>query len=437
VNGAPARYLAEPGGRVAGEARVPGDKSISHRAALLASVADGVSEIDGFLEGEDCRATLGALAAMGVRVERSEPGRLRVHGVGASGLRAPAIALDLGNSGTAMRLLAGLLAGRPFDTILVGDSSLMRRPMERVAAPLRRMGADIRTNDGRPPLAIAGGRALQGADLRLETPSAQVKSAILLAALDAKGSTTVVEPGPSRDHTERMLEDFGVAVRREGKTLSLEGPARLRAARVAVPGDFSSAAFLIVAALIAGTSSLVIRGVGVNPTRTALLEILARMGGDVRLHPVTAAGREPVADIEVRPSRLQGIAVPPGLASIAMDELPVLFAAAAVADGETVVTGAAELRVKESDRLAAMGEGLLALGIAAEPLPDGLRIRGGAPTGGTIDSHGDHRVAMAFAVLAARASGPVEIRGAQNVATSFPGFTAVARAVGLRLEEGS
>jgi len=436
VSATPPSYVARPGARVAGEISVPGDKSISHRAAMLGAIANGITEIQGFLEGADCLATLAAVAALGVRIERPSARHVLIHGAGMRGLRAATTPLDFGNSGTGMRLLAGLLCGQPFDSILIGDASLMRRPMERVAAPLRRMGADIRTHDGQPPLAIAGGRALHGCDHRLELPSAQVKSAILLAGLYANGRTTVREPGLSRDHTEQMLEDFGVAVARQGEALSITGPATPAATRIDVPGDFSSAAFFIVAGLIAGQAPLVIRGVGVNPTRTAALDILRLMGADIRLHPVDSRGSEPVADIEVRPGALRGITVPPELVPIAMDEWPVLFAAAAVAAGETVVSGAGELRVKESDRLAAMAEGLAAVGVAADPLPDGLRVRGGRVAGGEVDCRGDHRIAMAFAVLAARAQSPIVVRGVQNVATSFPGFAATARAAGLQLEEG-
>lgn len=403
---------------------------------MLGAIAEGTTEINGFLEAGDCRATLAALQSLGAGVDRSVPGTIRIRGAGLRGLRAPDGPLDLGNSGTSMRLLTGLLAGQAFDSVLVGDASLMQRPMDRVALPLARMGATIGTADGRPPVAIAGGRILRGCEHVLETPSAQVKSALLLAGLYADGATRVREPGISRDHTERMLPAFGVPVQRAAGAAGLTGAARLEAARIDVPGDFSSAAFFIVAGLIAGRGPLVIRGVGVNPTRSALIEILRAMGGDIRLHALADAGAEPRADIEVRPSALTGIAVPASLVPIAIDELPVLFAAAAVATGESVVTGAGELRVKESDRLAAMADGLAAVGVACERVPDGLRIRGGAVAGGTVDSFGDHRVAMAFAVLGAAAQSPIAVRGVQNVATSFPGFAAVARAAGLELAEG-
>ena len=428
-----ATFIAGPGRRVSGEIRVPGDKSISHRAAMLGAVASGITEIDGFLDGEDCAATLAALASMGVRIERPAATQVVMHGAGLRGLRAPSAALDLGNSGTAMRLLAGLLCGQGFDSTLIGDASLMRRPMERVAAPLRRMGANVRTSNGRPPLVIAGNRPLRGCAHHLDLPSAQVKSAILLAGLYAHGRTAVSEPQPSRDHTERMLAAFGVPVSRDDATVAIEGPATLTATRVDVPGDFSSAAFFIVAGLIAGAAPLLIRGVGINPTRTGLLNILRLMGADIRVHNAASRAGEPVADIEVMPGELRGVVVPHELVAGAIDEFPVLFAAAAVAAGETLVTGAAELRVKESDRIAVMAEGLAALGIPVETLPDGVRIRGGPVRGGVVESRGDHRVAMSFAVLAARASTPVLIRNVQNVATSFPGFAATARAAGLDL----
>jgi 3-phosphoshikimate 1-carboxyvinyltransferase len=429
------RLITIPGGRVAGEIRVPGDKSISHRAAILGAVAEGSTEIDGFLDSEDCLATLAALAALGVVVEQPGPGRVRIHGAGLGGLRAPSAALDLGNSGTSMRLLCGLLAGQDFNAILIGDASLMSRPMERVAAPLRRMGADVSTNEGRPPVAIRGGRALHGVDQRLEVPSAQVKSALLLAGMQADGRTIVREPGISRDHTERMLGAFGVQVSRDDGAVAVEGRARLQATRIDVPGDFSSAAFFIVAALVAGREPLRILDVGVNPTRTALIDILRMMGADIRLHRLAEIGGEPRADIEIRPGGLRGIRVPEALVPVAMDELPVLFAAAAVAEGDTVVTGAGELRVKESDRLTAMAQGLTALGVGVEKRPDGLRIHGGRIGGGDVDSRGDHRIAMSFAVLGARAQAPVVIDDVRNVATSFPGFTALARSAGLRFEE--
>jgi prephenate dehydrogenase/3-phosphoshikimate 1-carboxyvinyltransferase len=433
-------WRVEPAGTLRGELCVPGDKSISHRALMLGGIASGRTEVSGFLASEDCLATLAALRSLGAGVTRHSPTELTVEGVGIDGLVAPPGVLDMGNAGTAMRLFMGLLAGQPFDSTLVGDASLMRRPMERVAGPLRQMGAVIETRDGRPPVVLRGGQQLRSIDFRMPVASAQVKSAILLAALAAEGRTRVTEPAPTRDHTERMLAGFGVELLRQGSTVALEGGQRLQGTRVEVPGDFSSAAFFMVAASIASGAGLMLRGVGVNPTRTGLLDILLSMGADIRLHRrQVEAGAEPVADIEVRPARLRGLRVPEALVPLAIDEFPVFFVAAACAEGDSLVRGAQELRVKESDRLAVMSRGLAALGVEHELLDDGMWIRGrgdaAAFTGGAVDSHGDHRVAMSFAVAALRAAGPIRIRDTANVATSFPGFAELARSCGLRLEE--
>jgi len=430
-----AGYVVEPGGRIAWNLHVPGDKSVSHRALMLGAIASGVTRITGLLEGEDCLATLRAVARLGVRVQRPAPLEVLIEGVGLHGLAAPAEALDMGNAGTAMRLFMGLLAAQRFDTELVGDASLMRRPMERVAQPLRDMGARIETRDGRPPVRISGGMALQGIRYAMPVASAQVKSALLLAGLYAHGETTVVDAAATRDHTERMLQGFGVDVTARDGVVTVRPPGRLEASQVEVPGDFSSAAFFIVAACIAARDPVVIESVGVNPTRTGLLEMLALMGADLRLVNHRSAGAEPIADVEVRPSRLRGIRVPERLVALAIDEFPAFFIAAACAEGETVVTGAEELRVKESDRIAVMARGLEAVGVRHEVLPDGLRIEGGPVGGGVVDSHGDHRVAMSFAVASLRATAPIEIRDVANVATSFPGFAPLARSAGLRLEE--
>jgi 3-phosphoshikimate 1-carboxyvinyltransferase len=450
-----ARYRLQPGGAVSGEVRVPGDKSISHRALMLGGIAEGDTEVEGFLASEDCLATLAAMRSLGIEIERPHPQRVVVHGragadraSGPLGLRQPSGALDLGNAGTAMRLLMGLLAGQPFDTTLIGDESLMRRPMERVAAPLRLMGARILTQDGRPPVRILGVPALRGIDYALPVASAQVKSAILLAGLTAHGRTSVTEPAPTRDHSERMLAAFGVELARSGRTVSLEGGQRLRAAHVDVPGDFSSAAFFLVAGCLGARDGLRLKNVGVNPTRTGLITLLRAMGADITVVPRGASARpsgtqtaeeadagEPVADIEVRGAALRAIEVPEALIPLAIDEFPVFFIAAACAEGETVVKGAEELRVKETDRLAVMAEGLGRLGVQHELTPDGLRIRGrGGFEGGTVDSCGDHRIAMAFAVAALRASAPIEVLDVANVATSFPGFANLARAAGMRIE---
>jgi 3-phosphoshikimate 1-carboxyvinyltransferase len=429
-------YRAAPAPAIAGDVTVPGDKSISHRALMFGAIASGTSRVSGFLEGEDCLATLRAVESLGVKVRRPRPGEVEIDGAGLGGFSAPRDALDMGNAGTAMRLFMGLLSGQPFDSVLVGDASLMRRPMERVAKPLREMGAGIETLEGRPPVRIAGGRRLQGIRYSLPVASAQVKSALLLAGLRAAGETSVREPAVTRDHTERMLRTFGCEVYARDGTVRLAPPTRLEAAEVAVPGDFSSAAFFIVAACIGAREPFLIRGVGVNPTRTGLLEILALMGADLRFFNHRNSGAEPVADIEVRPAALQGIRVPERLVPLAIDEFPALFIAAACARGETLVTGAGELRVKESDRIAVMADGLTALGVRNEVLPDGLRIEGGMLRGGVVDSRGDHRIAMAFAVASLRSYGPIEVRDTANVATSFPGFAGLAHSVGLDIEEG-
>jgi 3-phosphoshikimate 1-carboxyvinyltransferase len=410
------RYLVRPARAVHGTLTVPGDKSISHRALMLGGIADGRTEISGFLASEDCLATLSALEALGVRIERPAETAVRVFGVGRDGLRAAQEKLDMGNAGTAMRLFMGLLAGQGFDSTLIGDASLMRRPMERVAQPLRTMGAQIRTEEGRPPVQIRGGSSLQAIDYAMPIASAQVKSALLLAALFAHGRSSVSEPAPTRDHTERMLRGFGVEVARDGAKVSLEGGARLSGCRIEVPGDFSSAAFFIVAGCLAATEGLTIRAVGVNPTRTGLLEMLKLMGADIRLEQRPDAGTEPIADIHVRAADLKGIRVPEHLVPLAIDEFPVFFIAAAAARGESLVTGAGELRVKESDRLRVMAEGLSALGIECELLPEGLRIQGGELSGGRIDSHGDHRIAMAFAIASLIARASIEIEDVARLA---------------------
>ncbi|MGA8705374.1 MAG: 3-phosphoshikimate 1-carboxyvinyltransferase [Steroidobacteraceae bacterium] len=429
------RYLARPTRSVQGTLSVPGDKSISHRALMLGGVAEGDTDISGFLASEDCLATLTALRALGVEIERPAETRVRVHGAGRRGLRAAASALDMGNAGTAMRLFMGLLAGQGFDSTLIGDASLMRRPMERVAQPLRTMGASIRTQQGRPPVQIQAVTELAGIDYRLPVASAQVKSALLLAALSARGRSSISEPAPTRDHTERMLRGFGVEVEREGLRVSITGGQRLTGCAVEVPGDFSSAAFFLVAGCLGATAGLTLRGIGMNPTRTGLLQLLRLMGADIEVEPRGGASAEPIADIHVRASALRGIRVPEELVPLAIDEFPAFFIAAAAAEGETLVTGASELRVKESDRLAVMAAGLAALGIECELLKDGLRLRGGVMGGGRIDSHGDHRVAMAFAVASLIAREPIEIDDVANVATSFPGFADLARSAGLAVSE--
>jgi 3-phosphoshikimate 1-carboxyvinyltransferase len=427
-------FHVSPGGRLRGEIRVPGDKSISHRAIMIGSIASGVTGIDGFLEGEDSLATLAAFRAMGVRIDGPEQGRVKVHGVGLRGLRAPPGPLELGNSGTSMRLLAGLLAAQDFDVTMTGDRSLSRRPMGRVAEPLRAMGARIETaENGTPPLHIRRGARLHGIDYALPVASAQVKSALLLAGLYADGRTCVTEPAPTRDHTERMLTAFGVGVETRGQRICIDGGQQPVAAPINVPADISSAAFFLVGASIAPGSELTLTGVGVNPTRTGVIAILRSMGADIAIGNERMAGGEPVADLHVRAAPLRGIEIPEEQVPLAIDEFPALFIAAACASGTTVLRGAAELRVKESDRIQVMADGLEALGIDARPTADGMVIEGGRPGGGVIDSHGDHRIAMAFAIAGLRASAPITIRDCANIYTSFPGFVELARGAGLEI----
>lgn len=428
-------WLASPGTPLRGELSIPGDKSVSHRAIMFAALADGVSRIDGFLEGEDTRATAAIFERLGVRIETPSASQRIVHGVGIDGLRGSDAALDCGNAGTGMRLLAGLLAAQSFDSVLVGDASLSGRPMRRVTGPLSKMGARIDTEEGGlPPLRIHGGQALQGIDYTLEVASAQVKSAVLLAGLYAQGETVVHEPHPTRDYTERMLAAFGAEIEFSPGYARLRGGQRLRATDVVVPADFSSAAFFLVAASVVPGSELRLRAVGLNPRRTGLLSALRLMGADIREENRAEQGGEPVADLLVRYAPLRGVEVPEALVPDMIDEFPALFVAAACAEGPTVVRGAAELRVKESDRLGTMAAGLRSLGLQVDETPDGATIHPGALQGGSIDSHGDHRIAMSFAIAGQRAAAPVQVGDVANVATSFPGFDALARDAGFGLQ---
>ncbi|MGE8415857.1 MAG: bifunctional prephenate dehydrogenase/3-phosphoshikimate 1-carboxyvinyltransferase [Pseudomonas sp.] len=429
-------FLASPGGRLNGRIRVPGDKSISHRSIMLGSLAEGTTEVEGFLEGEDALATLQAFRDMGVVIEGPHHGRVTIHGVGLHGLKPAPGPIYLGNSGTSMRLLSGLLAAQDFDSTLTGDPSLSKRPMNRVANPLREMGAVIETAaEGRPPMVIRGGQKLKGLTYRLPMASAQVKSCLLLAGLYAEGKTTVTEPAPTRDHTERMLHGFGYSVDVEGATASVAPGGKLKATHIEVPADISSAAFFLVAASIAEGSELVLEHVGINPTRTGVIDILRLMGADIRLENLREVGGEPVADLHVRAAKLKGIEIPEELVPLAIDEFPVLFVAAACAEGRTVLRGAEELRVKESDRIQVMADGLITLGVKCEPTPDGIIIEGGQMGGGEVHGHGDHRIAMAFSVASLRANAPIRIHDCANVATSFPNFLALCAQVGIRVAQ--
>ena len=407
---------------------------MSHRAIMLGALAEGATEVQGFLEGEDALATIGAFRQMGVRIEGPSDGRVVVHGVGLHGLQPPSAALDMGNAGTGMRLLAGILAGQTFGSELVGDASLMKRPMGRVIEPLTRMGALLNAGQGgRPPLKVLGGQTLKGIHYDLPMASAQVKSCTLLAGLYADGRTSVTEPAPTRDHTERMLRGFGYEVESVKGVIGLQGGGELTGTAIDIPADISSAAFFMVAASIAPGSDVVLEHVGVNPTRTGVLSILSLMGADIEVSNQREVGGEPVADIRIRHAALRGIEIPEREVPLAIDEFPAIFIAAACAQGTTVLRGAEELRVKESDRIAAMAEGLQALGIRAEPTPDGMVIEGGVMGGGAITTYHDHRIAMAFAIAALRSTAPLEILDCDHVATSFPGFAELAVSAGLDL----
>ena len=423
-------FYVQPSPLTGGIVEVPGDKSISHRALMFSAIANGSADINGFLAGDDCLRTMAALQAMGITIERHSETSLTVHGQGLHGLSAPDSDLDMGNSGTAMRLFCGLLSGQAFDCILKGDESLSTRPMNRVIKPLSLMGAKIRSTDGKPPLHIQGEGGLRGLSYESPVASAQVKSAILLAGLYADGETSVHEPAITRDHTERMLAAMGANLRRTDRSVFIDRSNELRAVDVDVPADLSSAAFLLLAAIVSEDGEVVVRNVGINPTRTGVLQILQQMGASIRIDNERRMGEEPVADITACASELTGIDVDPALVSLAIDEFPLLFAAAAVALGETRFSGIAELRVKESDRIGSMARGLAKLGIEVKETIDGAIVRGGKLAGGRVTSFGDHRIAMAFASVANRASDTMTILDTEAVNTSFPGFIECMRAIG-------
>jgi len=431
------QYTVQPGGVLTGHLRVPGDKSMSHRAVMLGSLATGVTEVSGFLQGEDALATIQAFRDMGVVIDGPDDGFVRVHGVGLHGLKQPAGPLYVGNAGTGMRLLAGIVAGQTFDVELTGDSSLSSRPMNRIAIPLREMGITIETAEGgRPPLKIQGSSKPNAIEYTLPMASAQVKSCVLLAGLYADGETSVIEPAPTRDHTERMLRGFGYTVHTENNRSSLKGGGELKGMAIDVPADISSAAFFMVGAAITPGSDITLEHVGINPTRVGVVNILQQMGADLILSNQREVGGEPVADIRVRYSpSLSGIDIPEDQVPLAIDEFPVLFVAAACAKGRTVLTGAEELRVKESDRIQAMADGLQAIGVNAQATDDGMIIEGGDILGGEVESHDDHRIAMAFTIAALRSKGAITVNNCANVATSFPGFVTLANQSGISIEE--
>jgi 3-phosphoshikimate 1-carboxyvinyltransferase len=414
---------------------VPGDKSVSHRALLLGSIAEGRTEVSGFLDGDDCLATAAAMRSLGVRIDQPSPTELIIEGVGLHGLRAPAADINLGNSGTAMRLMAGLLSGQAFGSVLTGDASLTGRPMGRIIKPLTQMGAAIESDcDGTPPLQISGGLQLHGIHYDLPIASAQVKSAVLLAGLYAEGTTSVTEPAVTRDHTERMLGAMGVEIMSDGNRIALDGGQSLCGTQVRVPADLSSATFIILGTLLSQDADILIENVGINPTRTGVLDILRAMGANISLEHPQRLGKEPVADIRVRASQLHGGPVDPALVSLAIDEFPALFVAAASASGKTTFSGIGELRVKESDRIAAMADGMRRLGIRVDESADGAVVHGGRFTGGEVESFHDHRVAMSLAMAATIADDEVMIRDVDNVDTSFPGFCDRVTAIGGAIE---
>ncbi|MDC0390889.1 3-phosphoshikimate 1-carboxyvinyltransferase [Candidatus Thioglobus sp.] len=430
------KFIAKPATTLSGELKIPGDKSISHRSIMLGSLSEGVTKVSGFLEGEDALSTLKAFQAMGVKIER-EDDNVTIHGVGIHGLKKPEKPLDLGNSGTSIRLMSGILAAQAFDSELVGDESLSKRPMGRVINPLKDMGAVIQSNDGKPPLKITGGQSLKGIHYNLPVASAQVKSCVLLAGLYADGDTCVTEPAPTRDHTERMLKGLGYDVRVNDNQMCLAGGGKLSATAIQVPSDISSAAFFMAAACIAPKSDITLMGVNINPTRTGVIDILKLMGANLTLSNEREIGGELLADIRIKSSELKGIQIPKALVPLAIDEFPAVFIAASCAQGETILTGAKELRVKESDRIQVMADGLDILGVKNEVLDDGIIIQGGEfkePTS-IIESHHDHRISMSFAIASLRCAYPIEINGVDNVMTSFPNFVDLANSAGMDITE--
>ena len=429
-------FLTSNSGPLKGSIKVPGDKSISHRSIMLGSIAEGVTRVSGFLEGEDSLATLNAFRDMGVQIERNGS-NVVIHGVGMRGLKEPKNPLNLGNSGTSIRLMSGLLSAQNFDSKLCGDESLSTRPMGRVINPLREMGADIFGDDSRPPLTIKGGSKLSGIEYTLPVASAQIKSCLLLAGLYGEGITTVIENGISRDHTERMLRGFGYDVISSNNRISLLGGGSLKGCDIEVPSDISSAAFFMVAGCISKDSSITLNSVNINPTRTGVIDILKLMGGNIELLNQRLQAGELIADIKVSSSNLKGIQIPENLVPLAIDEFPVLFIAASCADGETVLTGAKELRVKESDRIQVMADGLTSLGIENHVLEDGIRILGGEFTkqASSIKSHHDHRISMAFAIASVRSKFVIEVEGVDNVKTSFPNFVELANSIGMSIKQ--
>ena len=423
--------VVHPGTLTGSSLSVPGDKSIAQRALILSAIAEGESVIRGVPSGADCASCAAVLRELGVRIDNSGEGRIVVYGSGMNSLSPASSALDCGNSGTCMRLLTGLLSAQSFDAKVVGDESLMRRPMQRVADPLVEMGASISTDGGHAPINVSGGRSLAAIDYQLPVPSAQVKSAILLAGLYANGVTSIHEPDVTRDHTEKLLEVFGCPVSVRSGAVSVSGPAQLRSHEIDIVGDFSAAAFFVVAGTISGKDDLSIPNVGINPTRTGLLDVLKQMGAKIAVTPGRSSGGEPVGELRISPAQLNGVDVPAGIVSRAVDEFPVLFVAAAVANGTSRFSGLAELRHKESDRVATMATALRALGVDISTKDDSVVIKGGCIGGGTVDCAGDHRAGMALAIAGLVADNPVSVAGAEAIDVSYPGFIGACRDLGM------
>jgi len=429
-------FVASPGNSLSGVITIPGDKSISHRAIIMGSIANGVTKVSGFLEGNDSLATLKSFQKMGVDIEQSGS-NLTIKGVGMHGLKAPTKPLNLGNSGTSIRLMSGLLSAQSFNSELCGDQSLSKRPMDRIIEPLRQMGAKINGVNSKPPLTIYGNQALTAITYELPIASAQIKSCLLLAGLYAQGKTCIIENVTTRDHTERMLRGFGYQVICSDNSISLDGGGELEACDIDIPNDISSAAFFMVAGSIAKDADLTLKSININPTRTGIIEILKLMGADITLGNETEMAGEKIADIRVRSADLKGIEIPNELVPLAIDEFPVLFIAASCAKGETLLTDAKELRVKESDRIQVMADGLKILGIRTEVFDDGIRIQGGqfSKPNTPIKSHHDHRISMSFAVASAACNFDIKIEGVDNVKTSFPNFVELANTIGINIKE--
>ena len=429
-------FVASPGNSLSGVITIPGDKSISHRAIIMGSIANGVTKVSGFLEGNDSLATMKSFQEMGVGIEQLGS-KLKIKGVGIHGLKAPTKPLNLGNSGTSIRLMSGLLSAQSFDSELCGDQSLSKRPMDRIIEPLRQMGAKINGVNSKPPLTIFGNQALKAITYELPIASAQIKSCLLLAGLYAQGKTCIIENVTTRDHTERMLRGFGYQVICSDNSISLDGGGELEACDIDIPSDISSAAFFMVAGSIAKDADLTLKSININPTRTGIIEILKLMGADITLGNETEMAGEKIADIRVRSADLKGIEIPNELVPLAIDEFPVLFIAASCAKGETLLTDAKELRVKESDRIQVMADGLKILGIRTEVFDDGIRIQGGqfSKPNTPIKSHHDHRISMSFAVASAACNFDIKIEGIDNVKTSFPNFVELANTIGINIKE--